>query len=229
MIWKDMLRRSFCLVPAFTFCLLVSPLSAAQVENAQPSSAIEILGLQWGKQVKLPQNFDPSAIPTGTTFNNPRLSTVPVTDSRTAIANSRNPILGTEPLGFPPVPSRLSVFYTYSIRVKNLGAKTIEGIAWDYVFFDLSSEKESGRHSFLSYKKLTENRTATLKGHLSSPPVRVIQSPQKGQKLLSRFRGQATIQCVLYEDESVWKNPSAPAGICELLKVERSILKHKKG
>ena len=140
----------------------------------------------------------------------------------------RNPTLGTEPLGFPPVPSRLPVFYTYSMRVKNLGAKTIEGIAWDYVFFDLTTEKESGRHSFLSYTKLTGNKAAALKSELRSPPVTVIQNSQTGQKKLSRFRGQATIQCVLYEDESVWKNPSAPVGICELLKVERSILKHKK-
>ena len=122
----------------------------AQSEATNPNSGIEIVKLKWQKEIRLPRNFDPSAIPTGTTFNNPRLSTVPATDSRTTMANSRNPAFGTEPLGFPPTPSRLPVFYSYSIRVKNLGAKTIEGIAWDYVFFDLSTDNESGRNTYLS-------------------------------------------------------------------------------
>src|SRR6267378_4119898 len=42
-----------------------------QGHNSAAAPNIEILKLHWEKQVRLPRNFDPSIIPTGTSFYDP--------------------------------------------------------------------------------------------------------------------------------------------------------------
>ena len=54
------------------FAFLIAPGSLSAQENLQGSAPpIEMLKLKWEKQVRLPRNFDPSVISTGTTFSDP--------------------------------------------------------------------------------------------------------------------------------------------------------------
>ena len=185
---------------------------------------LEILKLKWEKTARLPRNFDPSVIPTGSGsgFSDPARSISSATAPASAggvPATQDNPYVA-----FPAVPNRLPVYYLYSIKIRNSSAKTIAGIAWDYIFIDPNSNKELGRHQFLSYEKVSPDKQVTFRGQMRSPPVRLVQSPpQKTRKLTEK----AMIQCVLYEDSTIWRDPLSRPGICEFLASKRSTIKRK--
>jgi len=204
----------------------------AQQKNDLAPAPLEILKLKWEKQVRLPRNFDPSLIPTGAIFNDP--------SSRTSSTAPQNPLDATRAATsaqsnaptasvavFPATPGRLPVFYVYSMKVKNAGNKTIDGVAWDYVFIDAATSKETGRHQFLSYEKLQVDKTTTFRSQLRSPPTRVLQTTN-GKSNHPRYVGKAIIQCVLYTDDTTWRGPQAPADICALLKTERDLRTKKR-
>src|SRR5215510_6010690 len=104
------------------------------------------------------------------------------------------------------------------MRVRNVGPKPIEAIAWDYVFIDTNLNSEVGRHQFLTYAKIPSAKTMTLHADLRTPPINVIGATMSGSNKHSHYSERLIIQCVLYADESVWKNTAAQAGVCEFLK-----------
>ena len=203
----------------------------AQETNDPNKSNIEILKLHWEKQVRLPRNFDPSVISTGATFNDPAARTsaaAPTTalDATRAATSAQNAAAGSS-TAFPATPSRLPVVYVYSMKVKNDGAKMVEGVAWDYVFIDKSSNRELGRHQFLSYEKVATGKTVTFKSQLRSPPTRVIQASSTRAKH-PQMAERAVVQCVLYADDSSWRNPDAPMDACSLLRKNKNLLKQNR-
>jgi len=136
-------------------CFIITNTALAQATNESStanaaagsgSSNIEIIKLEWKREVRLPRNFDPSVIPTGGTFNDPaaRISSTAATSTESARASG--PRGGTDSAGgtFPATPSRLPVFYVYSMKIKNVGPKRIEGVAWDYIFIDQNLNAEVG-------------------------------------------------------------------------------------
>jgi hypothetical protein len=210
-------------------CLVVASTSRGQVTNegstanaGSESSNIEIMKLEWKREVRLPRNFDPAAIPTGGTFNDPttRISSTTPSTAATESARASGPRSSADNAGgtFPATPSRLPVFYVYSMKIKNVGPKLIKGIAWDYVFIDQNLKSEVGRHQFLTYTKIPTNKTTTLHGDLRTPPISVIGAPASGSDKHSHYSERAVIQCVFYDDGSTWKNPLARADVCEFLK-----------
>lgn len=199
---------------------LTSPAIFAQDVTDSTNGKIEILKLHWEKQVRLPRNFDPSVISSGVTFNDPTARTsasgpATASDATRAATSAQNAAAGAN-TAFPAAPNRLPVFYVYSLKIRNTGAKTIKAVAWDYVFIDNSSLTEVGRHQFLSYEKVAAGRSVTFKSQLRSPPARVVQAsnvrPSK-----SGFAERAVVQCVLYADDSTWHNPRGTSDICGLL------------
>ena len=197
-------------------------------ENAAPPN-IDIVKLGWKREVRLPRNFDPSVIPTGDTFRDPasRSSGPPSSIDATRVASPPRYPVSSSNITFPASPGRLPVFYIYSLKIRNVGAKAIEGIAWDYLFIDPNSNTELGRHQFLSYAKAAKDKSIGLQAQLRSPPVRVVRA--SGQKTHPKLIEREVIECVLYADATVWTNPAARPGVCELLKNERVLLKRHRG
>ena len=206
--------------------LLVCGAARAQSETAKAKSGVEILKLKWEKQVRLPRNFDPSVIPTNGIFNTmesrttvPGSTQAPYGNDARRDAAARSAAMGPVDY-FPNAPSRMPVSYLYSLTVRNVGIKTIQAVAWDYVFINPTSQAVVGNHHFLSYGIARPAQSVTLKGSQRSRPLSVLSvttnagSNKKSAKPLER----AVIQCVLYEDETTWHNPAAPEGVCELLK-----------
>jgi hypothetical protein len=216
------------------FVLLVPAATSFGQESRGPSAPnIEILKLRWEKQIQLPRNFDPSVISTGGTFSDPAsrssLSTVAPVDATRAATSAQSAAAGANNT-FPATPGRLPIFYVYSLKIRNTSAKLIEGIAWDYLFIDPNSNTELGKHQFLSYEKIPANKSATLKSQLRSPPMRVIRaadSEKRAHGSRPKFIERAVIQCVLYADDTVWKNPAAREGVCELLKKTKALIKKR--
>jgi hypothetical protein len=207
-----------------------APLGQEAQDPAKPN--VEIIKLHCEKQVRLPRNFDPSVISTGGTFSDPASrtsgstgagsaveATRAATSARSAAAGSNNP--------FPATPGRLPVFYVYALKLKNIGSKTIEGIAWDYLFLDPTSNAELGNHQFLSYARIPTDKTAKLEAQLRSPPTRVVRSSNSTKGAHPKLVERSVVQCVLYADNTVWKNPHARDGVCELLKNDKAVMKRK--
>ena len=113
------------------------------------------------------------------------------------------------------------------MKIKNTGPKTIEGIAWDYVFIDPNGGAELGRHQFLSYIKAPPNKEVTLKGQMRTAPIRIVQASSTARQKHTSLIERAAIQCVLFGDETVWRNPAQTKDICEFLKNAETLIKQK--
>ena len=197
----------------------------AQSEEKKPSSGVEILKLKWEKQARLPRNFDPSVIPTGQVFSSPESRTAvpgstqaPFGDEARQEAARRSAALGPVDI-FPNTPARLPFFYVYSLKIRNVGSRTIRAVAWDFIFIHPTTKAVLGNHQFLSYSIDKPEQVVTLQAQQRTKPIAVVQAgnadaKDKGPKFLERV----VIQCVLYDDETAWKNPEGRDGVCDLLK-----------
>lgn len=211
----------------FLATLILAGTSFGQESRDPATPNFEILKFHWEKQVRLPRNFDPSVIPTGGTFSDPgsRVSSTSPGPATTGAPAARS--AGSNSVTFPAVPGRLPVFYVYSLKIRNTGSKLIDGIAWDYLFIDASSNAEMGKHQFLTYEKVPVNKSVTVQGQLRSPPVRVVRTTDSPKSAHAKFIERAVVQCVLYADDTVWKNALARPGVCELLKNNKALMKRK--
>ena len=226
-------RRFVSLFCQLLFLGLIPP-GASFGQEAQSAAApnIEILKLHWEKQVRLPRNFDPSVIPANGSFVDPasRTSAAAPTSAldATRVATKARSAAAEANDEFPSTPSRLPIFYNYSMKIRNLGFKIIDGIAWDYLFIDPHSRAQVSGHQFVSYAKIAKNKTVTLQSDLRSPPTRIVRASNSGKDTHPKFLEQAVIQCILYGDGSVWKSPQARDGLCDLLKNNKPANKQKR-
>jgi hypothetical protein len=210
-------RFAMCAMSA----IVCSTIALAQrTQDSSSASGVEILKLHWQKQIRLPNNYDPAIIATRGAFVDPA-SKAPASLPGSGIDNTRPPNRNPNSPAdsdafFPATPRRLPVHYIYSMKIKNTGNKRIEGVAWTYAFLDRETRTELGRHEFSSYKKIAPGAIGKLENPLRSPPVRVvkateIQSPQK------RLTERATIECILFADETTWRDARASEEVCKAL------------
>jgi hypothetical protein len=202
-----------------------------QVESS--AAPLEILKLKWERQIQLPRNFDPSTIPMSGVFNDANVrntvnSVLNPADATRAATSTQSNAQTSSVANFPATPGRLRVVYIYSMRVKNVGQKQIDGVAWDYIFIDAASNKEVGRHQFLSFDMLKSDKMTTFTSQMRLPPTQVVQTSEKTGKERPKYVGKAIIQCVLYADDTTWHGPEAPTDICALLKTQRDLRKKKR-
>ncbi len=211
---------------AFLFCALTCVTSVGQSESKQSALGIEILKLKLEKQVRLPSNFDPAVIPAGEFSNLEARTAIPgsveasvgVGDEARREAARRSAALAPVD-SFPNAPGRMPVFYVYSLKIRNLGPRAIEAIAWDYVFINATEKTILSGHRFLSYSHIKPAKVVTVQAWQRNRPIGVVQSPATAaDQSSSRILERAVIQCVLYKDETTWKNPAGPAEVCDLLR-----------
>ena len=191
---------------------------------------IEVIKLHYEKQARLPRNFDPSVIPSGPGFTDPTSrtsSTAPTNaqDATRAATSAQSSAALRNSTEFPETPRRLPTFYVYSMKIKNSGTKTIEGVSWEYIFSDPASGQELGRHQFLTYERIAASKFGNFRSEVRSPAVRVVRATNpKKIKLVET----SIIQCVLYSDETTWRNPNAPIDACTKLMTARERLKQRR-
>jgi len=207
-------------------CVLVFTSPSIFAQNETDSNGVEILKLHWEKQLRLPRNFDPSVISTSVGLNDPTARTSAsgpgtAVDATRAATSAQSAAAGASTV-FPATPNRLPVFYAYSMKIRNRAAKTVEAVAWDYIFVDTASGVEVGRHQFLSYEKVANGKTVTFKSQLRSPPTRVVQAGKPDERQHT-YAEHAAVECVLYADNSTWRSPRAPLDICNLLASARQV------
>ncbi|PYP87144.1 MAG: hypothetical protein DMF61_10895 [Blastocatellia bacterium AA13] len=93
--------------------------------------------------------------------------------------------------------------YTYELKVKNGGSKTIVEIGWDYVFTNAGG-KESTHHRFVDKLRLKPGKERTLSRYTSQPPSRTVSAADPNP-ILSE---EAVIVYIKYNDGSRWETQS---------------------
>lgn len=220
----------FCKSPRLAVwfsCLILLSLTAAVTIGAQEGQAnvppnIEIIKIKWEKDMRFPQNYDPSNGGANGTINDSATSS----RSGSGGGSGGGGGAGSTTQGMQPsTPSRVSFVYAYSMKIRNHGSKEIEGVAWDYIFLDPSTSAELARHQFLSFDKVEPEKTTTFQSQQRKPPVRIIPG-QEGNK--SKFSEKGLIRCVLFSDGTTWREPNTAEDVCELLKKGKAglTLKH---
>jgi hypothetical protein len=97
--------------------------------------------------------------------------------------------------------------FLYKLTVKNTGAKTIKTIDWDYVFFDLGTQNEVGRHQFTAEEKISPGKRKEFLVMFNKPPAKTISAYalNKGDK--ENLGEQVIMIRIEYTDGSVWQRP----------------------
>ena len=195
------------------FISVLMPVGLFAQERVQTSgSNVQILKLKWEKRMRLPQDFDPAAGSTGSINDSTRSSSSGGSGGGAGRAGG-----GETGIAPPAPPSRVFLVYAYSMKVKNTGPKPIEAVAWDYVLLDPTSHAEVARHQFLSFEKVQPDKTATFESLQRAPPIRTKIDDKESDKH-PKPDERAVIRCVLYADETTWRDSNTPENVCDLLK-----------
>src|SRR5436309_1526706 len=128
-------QRTFQLGQLLLLSCLMCGSGSAQAGGAKTNSGVEILKLKWEKQARLPRNFDPSVISDNGVFSTmesrtaiPGSTQAPLNDAGRRDAAERSAALAPVDY-FPKAPVRIPVFYIYSMTIRNVGRRAIQGVA----------------------------------------------------------------------------------------------------
>jgi len=118
--------------------------------------------------------------------------------------------------------------YSYSIKVKNAGAKKVRSMAWDYVFSDPGSKSELRRDSLRSFEQVSVSETKWIRlEHLPTGPPRMVTAAGLKKNQRSPFDERIEIKCLLYTDGTGWRAPDAEPKTCDdLVKFTLHPLRH---
>ena len=95
--------------------------------------------------------------------------------------------------------------YRYKLHVRNIGAKTIKLIDWDYVFLKTTDGSEIARHQFTSEEKIKPGSEKELSVFTLSPPSRAVSASALGKNGQPPFNEKVVVVRVVYTDGSVWE------------------------
>jgi hypothetical protein len=102
-------------------------------------------------------------------------------------------------------PSGLIERFYYQAKIKNIGAKTIKSVVWEYVFFDPETRAELSRFQCTDKLKLGPGKSAELLMNSPTPPYSVIDV-RKADKGQQQFIEQFVITRIEYSDGSIWQS-----------------------
>ncbi|HEX9425019.1 MAG TPA: hypothetical protein VF899_17390 [Pyrinomonadaceae bacterium] len=105
----------------------------------------------------------------------------------------------------PPAPPRYA--FIYKVSVKNIGAKTIKELDWDYIFFDSATEQEIGRHQFASTENIGPGKSKELSFFNPSPPTKTISIYALDKKERVNLGEAVVLVRIEYADGSFWQSP----------------------
>ncbi len=201
------------LVVVLTCLVGVGGSSAQDVSDKRTPPGVVFLKLKWSRDVQLPRGWD--RMPMGASA-----SGLP---SDLSAERDRG---GVGPSGRPlPTGGGRRFVYDYSAEIRNDGAKEMKGFIWEYIVSDPGSGKELGRHRFYSYKKVSANKKATLRGRSRNAPSKVVSAAGLEKDKRSPFDERVEIRCVMYADGSWWMHPSVRESECLNLKRREKLYK----
>ena len=108
--------------------------------------------------------------------------------------------------------------YVCEFTVRNIGAKIVHKLVWDYVFIDPATKKRIGYRQYKSKVKILPGTTAKLVARIGRPPIAVVDVNQirhngpaqmdlssDRPRTLNQSNEETTIVRIEYKDGTVWK------------------------
>ncbi|HKO99108.1 MAG TPA: hypothetical protein VJU86_19060 [Pyrinomonadaceae bacterium] len=95
--------------------------------------------------------------------------------------------------------------FLYSAQVRNSGSRIITAVEWDYVFFDVNNQSETGRRRFRSEEKIAPGKSKELKYLITSPPTQTVSIHSLGKNERANLGEEVLIVRVEYADGSFWQ------------------------
>lgn len=95
--------------------------------------------------------------------------------------------------------------FVYKLLLQNNEARPIKSIDWDYVFYDISTERELGRRQFTSQEKIGPGKTRELKFFIPTPPTKTISINGLNKQEREGLSETIVIVRVEYADGSLWQ------------------------
>jgi hypothetical protein len=96
-------------------------------------------------------------------------------------------------------------YFMYRASLKNLSAKQIKEIDWDYIFVDPATGEELDRRQFTSVQNIGPGKQKELTFTLPTPPTRRISVYSLDKKERLGIDERVIIVRVTYADGSVWE------------------------
>jgi hypothetical protein len=103
------------------------------------------------------------------------------------------------------------ILFLYSAKVKNVGAKKIEAVVWDYVFVRAADDNELGRFRILSRSSIGPDKSKLLSAQtLKHPPLKevlgVVNVKDLEKKDVPLYSEKVEIKCIVYADGTWWRH-----------------------
>jgi hypothetical protein len=96
-------------------------------------------------------------------------------------------------------------YFMYRASMKNLSAKAIKEIDWDYIFVDAATGEELDRRQFTSVQNIGPGKQKELTFTLPTPPTRRVSVYALDKKERLGLAEKVIIVRVTYADGSVWE------------------------
>ena len=156
-------------------------------------------------------------VPPGITIRNVRFATFTNVSSAGSIAPGSNPNRLPLPTDGSVIKIERTELHVYSMELRNDGPKAIKALAWDFIFAEPRTNVEQLRHSFANVQRIDVGQEKTARFTTALSPPKVVDAAALGKNSKAWFREYATLQCVLFADESTWEPPNASGKPCERL------------
>lgn len=169
----------------------------------------------------LAQQPPSSKLPPGVTLDKPKWETFTAavtSDGPPGPGSETNPNrlpLPTQSTTKTIVRTRL---YVYSIELSNNSAKAIKALAWDFVFTDPTTNTELRRVSLVNQQKIDAGQKKRLRFTTQASPPKVVTAAGLGKSERSPFNQSASVQCILFADDSIWEQPGVNGKACDRLR-----------
>jgi hypothetical protein len=190
----------------FLVVLLSCIVSAQVLADASVAPDIEVIEKEWYMEVNNPA-FEKSPFGPIEELQQTR-QTRRVIQRQNEIRARRGlpPLRTPTPQAPEPDPSsgKSPDVFTYKLKVKNTGQKTIQTIIWDYVFLEPGTEHEVGRQQFLSEGKINPGKTKNISVSSLSPPSNSINVKVTGKKMRDQYSEKIIIQAIEFTDGTFW-------------------------
>jgi hypothetical protein len=161
------------------------------------------------------RNDDGKPVPIG-----PSSSAAQRERERSQASRNSTSAIGSERLGSNnsrPGPASGVADYLYQLRITNGGERRVESVDWEYLFLEPGTQKELGRHRFLSPRRAKPGETFTLKVGSLSPPARVVSAVSLDKKR-KPFDERIVVRCVAYSDGTFARRAGAAEADCDSLR-----------
>ena len=163
-----------------------------------------------------------SHLPPGVTIDKAKWETFTATTTSTGGPPGADPDTNPNRLPLPAQSSTTTVvrtrLYVYSIELSNNGAKAIKALAWDFIFTDPTNQAELRRVSLVKLQKIDAGQKRAVKFTTQASPPKVVTAAGLEKNKSAPFNQSASIQCILFADDSTWEQPGTDGKACDRLR-----------